>query len=118
MLALGIYWLAHSYSTVLGRRLSRQEHLTIGCARASAGARLVDRPRGVDPTAYAAHRLGGGRERSHGHQRGGLGRDREPVVFELLAGLRARSTPREFALEGGVGVVMGLAILALKFLAH
>ena len=40
------------------------------------------------------------------------------IVFELLAGLRARSTPREFALEGGVGVVMGLAIFALKSLAH
>ena len=40
------------------------------------------------------------------------------VVFELLAGLRAGSTPREFALEGGVGVLMGLAIFALKSLAH
>ncbi len=40
------------------------------------------------------------------------------VVFELLAGLRARSTPREFALEAAVGATMGLAILSLKFLAH
>jgi hypothetical protein len=40
------------------------------------------------------------------------------VVFELLAGLRARSTPRELALEAGVGAAMGLAILALKSLAH
>jgi hypothetical protein len=40
------------------------------------------------------------------------------IAFELLAGLRAESSPREFALEGGVGVAMGLAILALKSLAH
>lgn len=40
------------------------------------------------------------------------------VVFELLAGLRARSTPREFALEAAVGATMGLAILTLKFVAH
>jgi hypothetical protein len=40
------------------------------------------------------------------------------IAFELLAGVRARSTPRELTLECTVGVAMGLAILALKTLAH
>src|SRR5262249_31133896 len=40
------------------------------------------------------------------------------VVFELLAGLRARSTPRELSLEATRGTTLGLAILALKFIAH
>ncbi len=40
------------------------------------------------------------------------------VGFELLAGLRANAAPRELALELGVGVAMGVAILALKIILH
>jgi hypothetical protein len=40
------------------------------------------------------------------------------IVFRAAGGIACGSTPREFALEGGVGVVMGLAIFALKSLAH
>ena len=40
------------------------------------------------------------------------------IAFELLAGIRARATPRELALEAGVGVTMGLAIIALKVVLH
>jgi hypothetical protein len=40
------------------------------------------------------------------------------VAFELLAGVRARSTRRELALEGCVGTAMGLAILALRAIVH
>lgn len=118
LLAVAIYWLAHSYSTVLGRRLEHQRKLTL------AG-------------------LGRALEHDWGIVRGGsipliailicwaLGASQETAVnvavwtavfsliaFELLAGIRARSTRRELALEGCVGVAMGLAILALKTLAH
>jgi len=40
------------------------------------------------------------------------------IAFELLAGLRSHATSSELALEGGIGIVMGLAMLALKSLAH
>ena len=40
------------------------------------------------------------------------------VAFELMAGMRAGSTPRELVLEGCVGVTMGLAILALRVILH
>ena len=36
------------------------------------------------------------------------------VVFEVLAGIRAKSTPAELLLKAAVGVTMGLAILAVK----
>jgi len=36
------------------------------------------------------------------------------VVFELLAGIRAKSTLGELLLKAAVGVTMGLAILAVK----
>ena len=40
------------------------------------------------------------------------------IAFELIAGIRARSTPRELVFEVGVGAAMGLAIVALKVLLH
>jgi hypothetical protein len=36
------------------------------------------------------------------------------VVFEMLAGVRAKSAPGELLLRASVGVTMGVAILALK----
>ena len=40
------------------------------------------------------------------------------VVFELLAGIRAKSSLRELLLQASVGVTMGLAIFALKSILH
>ena len=117
-LALGIYWLAHSYSTILGRRLSHEEQLTAGALARALGhdwsiVRGASLPLLVLLLAWAA-----GASEAAGINAAVWTAIASLVVFELLAGLRAGSTPREFALEGGVGVVMGLAIFALKSLAH
>ncbi len=117
-LALGIYWLAHSYSTVLGRRLSHEEHLTAGALVRALGhdwsiVRGASVPLLALLVAWAA-----GASQTTGVDVAVWSAIVSLVVFELLAGLRAGSTPKEFTLEGGVGVAMGLAILALKSLAH
>lgn len=117
-LALGIYWLAHSYSTALGRRLSHEEHLTVGVLARALGhdwsiVRGASIPLLTLLIAWAA-----GASETTGVNAAVWAAVASLIVFELLAGLRAGSTPREFALEGGVGVVMGLAIFALKSLAH
>ncbi|HEY4997253.1 MAG TPA: hypothetical protein VII03_04595, partial [Solirubrobacteraceae bacterium] len=40
------------------------------------------------------------------------------VVFELIAGLRSRASAGELVLEVGVGLAMGMGILALKIVLH
>ncbi|HWY90211.1 MAG TPA: hypothetical protein VNY31_06015 [Solirubrobacteraceae bacterium] len=117
-LVLGIYWLAHSYSTILGRRLSHEEHLTAGALARALGhdwsiVRGASIPLLTLLIAWAA-----GASETTGVNAAVWAAIASLVVFELLAGMRAGSTPREFALEGGVGVIMGLAIFALKSLAH
>jgi hypothetical protein len=117
-LALGIFWLAHSYSTILGRRLSHQEHLTVGALARALGhewsiVRGASIPLFTLLIAWAV-----GASETTGVDAAVWAAIASLIAFELLAGLRAGSTPREFALEGGVGVAMGLAILALKSLAH
>jgi hypothetical protein len=117
-LVLGIYWLAHSYSTVLGRRLSHQEHLTVGAlARALGHDWSIVRGASV-PLLTLLLAWAAGASEATGVNAAVWAAIASLVVFELLAGLRAGSTRREFALEGGMGVVMGLAIFALKSLAH
>ena len=117
-LVLGIYWLAHSYSTILGRRLSHQEHLTVGAlARALGHDWSIVRGASV-PLLTLLLAWAVGASETTGVNAAVWAAIASLVVFELLAGLRAGSTRREFALEGGMGVVMGLAIFALKSLAH
>jgi hypothetical protein len=118
VLVLGVYWLAHSYSTILGRRLSYQEHLTPGAlARALGHEWSIVRGASIPLLALLVAWAAGASETT-GVDAAVWAAVACLVIFELLAGLRARSTPREFALEGAVGAVMGLAILALKSLVH
>jgi hypothetical protein len=42
----------------------------------------------------------------------------QAIIGAIASSPAPRAMPRELALEGGVGVALGLAILALKSLAH
>ena len=100
-----------------GRRLSREEHLTAGAlARALGHEWSIVRGACIPLlTLLVAWVVGATKPQP---QLAVWAAVVSLIVFELLAGLRSGSTPREFALEGSVGVTMGLAIFALKSLAH
>jgi hypothetical protein len=117
-LAACLYWVAHSYASVLGRRLAGEERLTVA-ALTSALAHDWALVRGalVPLIALTLSWIAGAT------QEGAVtvalwSAVASLVAFELLAGLRAHSSPRELTIEVGVGVAMGLAILALKVLLH
>jgi hypothetical protein len=117
-LALGIYWLAHAYSTALGRRLSDEERLTMGALARALGHDWSIVWGASIPLLTLLIAWAAGASETTGVNAAVWAAVACLIAFELLAGLRAGSTPREFALEGGVGVLMGLAIFALKSLAH
>ena len=118
LIAASLYWLAHAYSSVLGRRLTDQERLT---------ARALLRALGHDwalirGSAIPLLALG---------VAGVLGADQETavnvglwsavvslLVLEVGAGVRSRAAPGELILELSIGATMGLAILALKVILH
>jgi hypothetical protein len=118
VIAILLYWLAHAYADVLGHRLQSQAHLrlaVLGRALRDEAAILL----GAVPALLAlllcwafGVALASGVEAALWTTVASL------IAFELLAGIRARATPRELALEAGVGVTMGLAIIALKVLLH
>lgn len=114
LIATLLYWLAHSYAELLGHRVETGERLTAaGLGRALVRDWAIVKGAAVPLLALViAWAVGASREA------GVTAALRTAVVtvvvFELLAGARSRSTPGELVLKAGVGVTMGLAILALK----
>lgn len=114
LVATLLYWLAHAYADLLGRRLDTGEALT---ARTLGRALLHDwaivRGAAIPLLALVIAWVAGA-----GREAGVTAALRTAVVtvvvFELVAGIRARSTPGELLLKAGVGVTMGIAILAVK----
>ncbi len=118
-LAAVLYWFAHAYADVLGRRLRSRRRLTaheLGRSLAHEGAIVRGAAIPLLALLIAA----------------ALGADRETgvniaiwtavasiVILELIAGLRSHATRGEILLEGAVGIGMGLGVIALKaLLAH
>lgn len=109
-----LYWLAHSYSDLLGRRLETGERLTVGAlGRTLAHDWAIVRGAAIPLLALVIAWLVGA-SRESGVTAALRTAVVTVVVFELLAGIRAKSTPGELLLKGAVGVTMGLAILAVK----
>jgi hypothetical protein len=118
VIAILLYWLAHAYADVLSHRLTAHTRLSIavlGQALRDEAAILLG---SVLPLlALLISWLFGaaletGVEAALWTTVGSL------IAFELVAGLRAKSTPRELVFEVGVGLTMGLAIISLKVLLH
>jgi hypothetical protein len=114
LVATLLYWLAHAYADLLGRRLATAEPLTAGAlGRALVHDWAIVRGAAIPLLALVIAWLAGA-----GRESGVTAALRTAVVtvvvLELLAGIRARSTPRELLLKACVGVTMGIAILAVK----
>jgi hypothetical protein len=109
-----LYWLVHSYADLLGDRLATGEPLT---------ARALARAFGNDwaivcGAAIPLFALGIAWATGASRESGVTAALRTSVVtvvvFEIVAGVRAKSTPAELLLKVGVGVAIGIAILAVK----
>jgi hypothetical protein len=114
LIATILYWLAHAYAELLGLRLATGERLTVvTLGRALAHDWAIVRGAAIPLLALVIAWVVGASQES-----GVTAALRTAVVtivaFEVLAGVRAKSSPGELLVRGTVGVTMGLAILALK----
>jgi hypothetical protein len=118
VIAATLYWLAHAYATVLGRRLSSQEQLTArALSRALAHDWALIRGAAI-PLIVLLIAWVTGAAQATAVSAALWSAVASLVAFELLAGLRSRAAAGELALEVGVGVLMGLGILALRIVLH
>jgi len=118
VVALAIYWLAHSYAELLGHRLAAHARLTPGelwgaLVRDWAIVRGAGAPLLALVVAWAA-----GASLQTALTVALATCVVSLVALELLAGLRARARPAELALELSVGVAMGVGVVALRVILH
>jgi hypothetical protein len=116
VIAACIYWLAHAYATVLGRRLGGRERLTPrAMARALGHDWTLVRGAAI-PLLVLLVAWVTGASQSTGVTAALWSVVASLLAMELIAGIRARGTRGELALEIGVGAVLGVGILAMKIL--
>jgi hypothetical protein len=118
LIAACLYWLAHSYATVLGRRVTTREPLT---AKALALALMHDwallRGAAIPLLALLLAWVTGSSQQT------AVDVALYAVVaslvgFELIAGALTHATRAELLVDLGVGVAMGLGVLALQIVLH
>ncbi len=118
VIAAALYWLAHAYSNMLGARLERQERLSAtGLAQAIAHDRAIMCGAALPLLALligwvASAPLNSAVTAALWTAIASL------IAFELFAGIRARATARELALDVSVSAAMGVGILLLKIVLH
>jgi hypothetical protein len=112
------YWLLHAYASVLGARLAEREPLT---ARALGRALTHDRSllygAAIPLTAIVIAWIAGASQGT-AVTAALWSAIATMIALELLAGLRAHSRGAELTLEVGVGVALGVAVLAVRVLLH
>jgi hypothetical protein len=117
-IAAALYWLLHAYSAVLGHRLATRDRLTPstllhGLAEESPILTGAAVPLLALLIAWAA-----GASQETGVSVALWTAVVSLIVFELVAALRSRASAGELALEVGVGVALGVAILGLRMALH
>jgi hypothetical protein len=118
LVATGLYWLAHAYAGLLGRRLLAQEHLTAAALwDALAHDWALVRGALVPLLALACGWAAGATQQTS--VTAALWTSVAWLIaLELVAGVRSRASAGELALEVSVGAAMGLALLSVKVLLH
>jgi hypothetical protein len=117
-IAAALYWLAHAYATVLGRRLRGRERLTSGSLwRALVHDWALIRGAAI-PLLVLLIAWATGAAQETAVSAALWSAVASLVAFELMAGIRSRARPGELALEVGVGVVLGIGMLALRIVLH
>jgi hypothetical protein len=118
LIAAGIYWLAHAYASVLGRRLATSERLTVGMLWRALKHEWAIAQGAAVPLLALLIAWAAGATQETAVTVALWSTVVSLIVFELAAGIRSDSTPGELTLELGVGLAMGTAIIALKVVLH
>jgi hypothetical protein len=118
LLAAALYWLAHSYADVLGRRLETQERLTAGALLRTLAHDWALMEGAAIPLVALLIAWASGATQQTAVSAALWSAVACLILLELLAGIRSRATPRELLLEVAVGVAMGMGILVLKIVLH
>jgi len=118
LLTLLMYWLAHSYSELASERLRTGEVLTLrSVARTMAGELTILIGAAV-PLAAVLVCWVAGATLSTGVTAGVWTSAAMIVALEAAIGIRAELSRRELVKQVGVGALLGLLVIAVRFVLH
>jgi hypothetical protein len=117
-IAVLLYWFAHSYSDVLGLRLSEQQRLSWDELWDTFRRDWSIATGSAPPLLAIVVAWVGGASQVTAVTIAVWMVVASLIAFELAAGIRSRAKPFELALDVLVGTSMGLGILALRALLH
>lgn len=118
VIAAALYWLAHAYASVLGRRLSSHERLTTAALVRALGHDWALLRGACIPVLALIIAWAGGADQQTAITVALWSAVASLIALELLAGIRARAAPGELVLELAVGMAMGMGILVLKIVLY
>lgn len=117
-LVLTLYWLAHAYANVVGRRLERQEGMSLGGlwqALRHEGAIV----KGAAIPIAVVVALWGARVTLATAVNAALWTSAVVLAtFEIMATVRSRVTGVQMAVQGTVGLALGAGVLAVRLILH
>ncbi len=118
VIATALSWLAHSYAVVLGDRLEGGPRIGgFELVRALMRERALLRGT-IIPMAVLLIFWAAGRSQTAGVTAAIWSVIIALFLYEVIAAVRSKATPREFALDVTVGLTLGTGILALKIVLH
>jgi hypothetical protein len=113
-----LYWIAHAYSDVLGRRLRSPRRLTRGELGRSLGHEwAVIRGAAIPLVALLVAALWGA-DRDTGVTIAIWSAAAAIIALEMVAAVRSHATRFELVIEIAVGIAMGISVIALKAILH
>jgi len=118
LIALALYWLAHSYAEFASRRLQKGQPITLAGLRQTMAGELAILGGAALPIAVlllswaARARLGIGVSAAIWTSAVMI------LALEVVAGVRARQSGRHLAGQIGLGALLGVLIIALRVTLH
>jgi hypothetical protein len=118
LIILGLYWMAHAYARVTGRRLQTRQTLTAGTFWESLRHEGAIVKGAVFPIAVLLILWAAGVSLTTAVTAGLWTSAVILVLFEIVAAVRSHLSPTETAIQVLVGSLFGAGILVLRLLLH
>ncbi len=118
LIALALYWLAHSYAESTSRRLQRSQPITLAGLRQTMASELAILAGAALPILVLLISWAAGVRLAMGVTAAIWTSAVMIVTIEVVAGVRAKQSGRHLAGQISVGALLGLLIIALRVTLH
>ncbi len=113
-----LLWLAHTYAQVIGQRLEKGEHLSLGLVRSKMAHEVAILTGAALPLLVVVIWWAAGGHLGSALSAGVYTAAVTIVVVEVAAAVRTGLSGTALVLQAGIGVILGLGILGLKLIYH